>query len=166
VSAAGPIWGTAPVDTYAQNAMGAHRCRRGRVENVLRLHGVSLTPQDAANLVDTLHAEGSPVSVTTAELIQRAVRLQFASVTLTPTQSEAIVAVLKDPLGRSLVALRDRLAIDHRELNHPTYAPCLRRSAPAPASRLGGRVPAAKGAPASRYRPDSSVRPRTLDAGV
>jgi hypothetical protein len=82
---------------------------------MLRLHGVSLTPQDAANLADTLLAEGSPASVVTAELIQRAVRLQFASVTLTPAQSDAIVGVLKDPLGRTLLTLRDRLAIDHRD---------------------------------------------------
>jgi hypothetical protein len=81
---------------------------------MLRLHGVSLTPQDAANLADALLAEGSPASVTTAELIQRAMRLEFASVTLTPTQSEAIVAVLKDPLGRTLAALRESLARDHR----------------------------------------------------
>lgn len=82
---------------------------------MLRLHGVSLTPQDAANLADTLLAEGSPGSVTTAELIQRAVRLQFASVTLTPAQGEAIVAVLKDPLGRTLAELRGRLARDYRD---------------------------------------------------
>jgi hypothetical protein len=82
---------------------------------MLRLHGVSLTPRTRRTFADTLLAEGSPASVTTAELIQRAVRLEFASVTLTPTQCEAIVAVLKDPLGRTLAALRDRLALDHRD---------------------------------------------------
>jgi hypothetical protein len=81
---------------------------------VLRLHGVTLTPQDAANLAATLLAEGSPASVASAELIQRAVRLEFASVTLTPLQRDAILAVLKDPLGRTLVELRDRLALDRR----------------------------------------------------
>ena len=94
---------------------GCSRCRWGKFKNMLRLHGVTLTPQDAANLADTLLAEGSPASVATAELIQRAVRLQFASVTLTPIQSEAIVAVLKDPLGRTLATLRDKLARDHRD---------------------------------------------------
>jgi hypothetical protein len=81
---------------------------------VLRLHGVTFTPQDAANLAATLFAEGSPASVACAELIQRAVRLEFASVTLTPLQRDAILDVLKDPLGRTLVELRDRLALDRR----------------------------------------------------
>ena len=80
---------------------------------MLRLNGVSLTPQDATNLADRLLAEGSLASSLTADLIQRAVQLQFDSVTLTPAQSDAIVAVLNDPLGKSLTALRDKLARDH-----------------------------------------------------
>jgi hypothetical protein len=82
---------------------------------MLRLHGVTLTPQDATNLADTLLAEGSPASVATGQLIQRAVRLQFASITLTPPQTDAIVAVLKDPLGRTLADLRGKLARDNRD---------------------------------------------------
>ena len=87
---------------------------------MLRLHGVSLSPQDATNLAATLLAEGSPVSVATGELIQRAVRLKFDSVTLTPVQGEAIVAVLQDPLGQTLATLRDRLAIDSRDRTQDT----------------------------------------------
>ena len=80
---------------------------------MLRLHGVTLTPQDAENLATTLLEEGlSPVSVATADLIRRAVRLGFDSVTLTPAQSAAIIAVLNEPLGRTLVALRDKLTRD------------------------------------------------------
>jgi hypothetical protein len=85
---------------------------------MLRLHGVSLTPQDAAHLADTLLNEGSTeTAVATAELIRRAVRLEFDSVTLTPAQSDALLAVLKDPLGRTLTTLRDRLTRDQRDRN-------------------------------------------------
>ena len=82
---------------------------------MLRLNGVSLTPQDATNIADRLLADGTPTAVATAELIRRAVQLQFDSVTLTSVQSKAIVAVLNDPLGRTLTALRDRLARDHHD---------------------------------------------------
>ena len=82
---------------------------------MLRLHGVTLTPQDAANLAELLIAEGSETSVATGALIQRAVRLEFASVTLTPAQTQAVVAVLKDPLGRTLTTLRDRLTRDDHD---------------------------------------------------
>ena len=79
---------------------------------MLRLQGVTLTPQDAANLAELLIAEGSETSVATGALIQRAVRLEFASVTLTPAQTQAVAAVLKEPLGRTFLTLRDRLTRD------------------------------------------------------
>ena len=78
------------------------------------VEGIDVSRQDAANLAATLVAQGTPEALEAAEVIQKAVRLQFARVVLTPAQRQAVLSALDDP-PEGLVELRGLLAWAHRD---------------------------------------------------
>jgi hypothetical protein len=78
------------------------------------VEGIDVSRQDAATLAANLVAEGTRDAVSAAELIEKAVRLQFARVVLTPAQRVAVLSVLEDP-PEGLADLRGLLAWAHRD---------------------------------------------------
>jgi hypothetical protein len=81
---------------------------------MLHLYGIPVAPEDARHLIATLIADGSPVALSAAEVIEKGVRRELYAVAVTPLERDAILSVLEDP-PEGLVELRGVLTRDHRD---------------------------------------------------
>jgi hypothetical protein len=111
------------------------------------VEGIDVSRHDAVNLAATLMAEGTPDAVSASELIERAVRLQFARVVFTPAQRAAVLSVLEDP-PEGLTELSGLLAWAYSDQPlSPADSPSELSESPAAPSEPaatsdGGQVPA------------------------
>ena len=70
------------------------------------IDGIDVGHHDAADLAARLVAEGSPEALSTSEMVEKAVHLQFARVVLTPAQRDAVRFVLREDAPAGLVEFR------------------------------------------------------------
>jgi hypothetical protein len=89
-------------------------------------------------------AEGTSDALSASEVIERAVRLQFARVVFTPAQRAAVLSVLEDP-PEGLAALSGLLAWAYRDQSLPPASPPSGPSESPAATSDGGEKPAAMG---------------------
>ena len=107
------------------------------------VEGIDVSRQDAVSLAATLMAEGTSDAISASEVIERAVRLQFARVVFTPAQRTAVLSVLEDP-PEGLAALGGLLAWAHRDQAlQSSNSPSEPGGSPAETSDDGGEIPAA-----------------------
>ena len=84
------------------------------MQNILRLYGVPVAPNDVRALIATLIANGEPRAVAAAARISDGLERGMPLVALEPRERDAVLATLDDP-AEGLVELRGALVRDYEQ---------------------------------------------------